>query len=96
VRRAGVDYHVHIDAHYYSVPYRFARAEVEAPLIAGGVEICHRGLILHWKRIEEGAFRWPPISDGVMRCRPRNSPRSSMGWAGGRPGHSKRPERRSV
>jgi transposase len=32
VRRFGVDYHVDIDAHYYSVPYRFARAEVEARL----------------------------------------------------------------
>ena len=30
VRRVGVDYHVDIDAHYYSVPYRFARAEVES------------------------------------------------------------------
>ena len=34
VRRVGVDYHVDIDAHYYSVPYRFARAEVEARLTA--------------------------------------------------------------
>ena len=25
------------------------------------------GLILYWKRLEERAFRWPPISDGVMR-----------------------------
>jgi transposase len=25
------------------------------------------GLILYWKRLEKGAFRWPPISDGVMR-----------------------------
>jgi transposase len=25
------------------------------------------GLILYWKRLEEGAFRWPPFSDGVMR-----------------------------
>ena len=30
VRRVGVDYHVDIDAHDYSVPYRFARAEVSA------------------------------------------------------------------
>ena len=30
VRRVGVDYHVDIDAHYCSVPYRFARAEVES------------------------------------------------------------------
>jgi transposase len=25
------------------------------------------GLALFWKRLEHGAFRWPPISDGVMR-----------------------------
>ena len=41
VRRVGVDYHVDIDAHYYSVPYHFARAEVEARLTACGVEIFH-------------------------------------------------------
>jgi len=41
--RFGVDYHVDIDAHYYSVPYRFARAEVEARLTARGVEIFHKG-----------------------------------------------------
>ena len=43
LRRVGVDYHVDIDAHYYSVPYRFARAEVEARLTACGVEIFHKG-----------------------------------------------------
>jgi transposase len=32
--RVGLDYHVDIDAHYYSVPYRFARAEVETRLTA--------------------------------------------------------------
>jgi transposase len=25
------------------------------------------GLVLVWKRLEQGAFRWPPITDGVMR-----------------------------
>ena len=43
LRRVGVDYHVDIDAHYYSVPYRFAPAEVEARLTARGVEILHKG-----------------------------------------------------
>ncbi|MBM3655104.1 MAG: transposase, partial [Alphaproteobacteria bacterium] len=43
LRRVGIDYHVEIDAHYYSVPYRFARAEVEARLTARGVEIFHKG-----------------------------------------------------
>ena len=28
------------------------------------------GLVLFWKRLEHGAFRWPPISDGVMRLTP--------------------------
>ena len=25
------------------------------------------GLVLFWKRLEHGAFRWPPISNGMMR-----------------------------
>jgi transposase len=25
------------------------------------------GLVLIWKRLETGAFRWPPITDGVMK-----------------------------
>ena len=25
------------------------------------------GLVLFWKRLEQGAFRWPPICDGKMR-----------------------------
>ena len=28
------------------------------------------GLSLFWKRLEQGAFKWPPISDGVMRLTP--------------------------
>jgi transposase len=25
------------------------------------------GLVLFWKRLEQSAFRWPPITEGVMR-----------------------------
>lgn len=25
------------------------------------------GLVMVWKALDEGAFKWPPISDGVMR-----------------------------
>ena len=32
--RVGIDYHVEVAAHYYSVPYRFARAEVDVRLTA--------------------------------------------------------------
>jgi len=41
--RVGIDYHVDIDRHYYSVPYRFVRAEVDVRLTARGVEIFHKG-----------------------------------------------------
>src|SRR6201987_3977624 len=41
--RVGVDYHVEIDAHYYSVPYSFARADVAARVTARCVEIFHKG-----------------------------------------------------
>jgi transposase len=41
------------------------------------------GLVLFWKRLEHGAFRWPPISDGVMRLSlPRSSPHLSTEWTG--------------
>jgi len=28
------------------------------------------GLVLIWKQIQSGAFRWPPIVDGVMKLSP--------------------------
>jgi transposase len=27
----------------------------------------HSGLVLVWKQLQQGAFRWPPVMDGVMR-----------------------------
>jgi transposase len=41
--RVGIDYHVEVAAHYYSVPHRFARTEVEARLTARTVEIFLKG-----------------------------------------------------
>lgn len=43
VRRVGVDYHVEVEGHYYSVPYRFARSEVEVRLTPRTVEIFLKG-----------------------------------------------------
>jgi len=37
--RAGVDHHVELNGHFYSVPYRFARSEVEVRLTPRAVEI---------------------------------------------------------
>src|SRR4051812_9871889 len=43
LRRVGVDYHVELEGHFYSVPYRFARSEVEVRLTPRAVEICLKG-----------------------------------------------------
>jgi transposase len=42
-RRVGIDYHVDIDRHYYSVPYRFARDAVEVRLTGRTVEVFAKG-----------------------------------------------------
>jgi transposase len=42
-RRVGVDYHVDVDRHFYSVPYRFARQQIEVRLTARTVEIFSKG-----------------------------------------------------
>src|SRR5215831_9262595 len=43
LRRVGIDYHVDVDDHYYSVPHGFARAEVEVRLTTRTVEIFVKG-----------------------------------------------------
>ena len=43
IGRVGIDYHVEIGAHYYSVPHRFARTQIEARLTVRTVEIFLRG-----------------------------------------------------
>lgn len=39
----GIDYHVELERHYYSVPYRHARQPVDVRFTATTVEIFHRG-----------------------------------------------------
>ena len=43
IRRVGIDYHVEVEKHFYSVPFRFARQEVEARITARTVEVFARG-----------------------------------------------------
>lgn len=43
IRRVGIDYHVDVEGHFYSVPYRFARSEVEVRLTGRAVEIFAKG-----------------------------------------------------
>lgn len=41
--KVNIDYHVEIDRHYYSVPFRLIHEEVEARVRATTVEVFHRG-----------------------------------------------------
>lgn len=41
--RAGIDYHVEIERHYYSVPYTLVRQELWARYTVSTVEVFHRG-----------------------------------------------------
>jgi len=41
--RVHIDYHIEVDGHYYSVPYTFAREQVEVRLTASMVEVFHAG-----------------------------------------------------
>jgi hypothetical protein len=43
VRRLGIDYPVEVERHFHSVPYRFARSEVEVRLTGRTVEIFAKG-----------------------------------------------------
>ena len=41
--RVNIDYHIEVGKHFYSVPFRLLRQEVEARITAKTVEIFHRG-----------------------------------------------------
>jgi transposase len=58
--RVGLDYHVEIAKHYYSVPHQLLRQEVEARITVATIEIFHRG-----KRADQG----PAARRGMHRCR---------------------------
>jgi transposase len=40
--RVGVDYHVEVDGHYYSVPYQLVSQELDVRVTAKTVECCHQ------------------------------------------------------
>jgi len=43
LRKVGLDYHVDFDGHFYSVPYRHARADVEIRATLRGIEVFLKG-----------------------------------------------------
>jgi transposase len=80
--RAGIDYHVEIDKHYYSVPYTLMRQELWASYTASTVEVFHRG-----KRIT--AHRRGPPNRGHTTL-PEHMPSSHRRYADWTPERIKR------
>ena len=58
----GVDYHIELDGHYYSVPYPLVHELVDARLTATTVEIFHRGqrVAAHLRRDVRGTHTTDP------------------------------------
>jgi transposase len=82
--KAGIDYHVQIDRHFYSVPYPLTNQEVEVRLTRRMVEILHGGkrVASHPRSWEKGKFTTDPAH------RPKShqkhlewTPRRLIDWA---------------
>jgi len=72
-RRVGVDYHVDVDGHFYSVPYRFAREQLEVRLTARTVEVFSKG--------ERIAAHMRISSNGKHTTQPDHMPSSHRRYA---------------
>jgi transposase len=74
IRRVGIDYHVDVERHYYSVPYRFAKEQVEVRLTARSVEIFSKG--------ERIAVHMRGSGNGKHTTTPEHMPASHRRYAG--------------
>lgn len=83
--KVNIDYHVQVDNHLYSVPYRLISQEVEARLKRQTVEIFHRGkrVAMHARSHRKGGFS----TDAAHRPKAHQrhlewSPGRLVQWAG--------------
>jgi transposase len=63
LRRVGIDYHVEVEDHYYSVPHRFARSEVEVRLTPQTVEVFLKGERIAAHRRSSGNHRHTTVPE---------------------------------
>jgi transposase len=56
--RVGLDYHVEVDGHYYSVPHALAKSQLEARITLHTVELFHRRrrVASHARSLAHGAY----------------------------------------
>jgi transposase len=79
VCRVNIDYHVEVDGHYYSVPHRLVRQEVEVRLTRHAVEILHGGkrVAAHVRQDRRGAHS--TVADHMPAAH-----RAHLEWSPGR------------
>jgi len=73
--RVNFDYHIDVDKHFYSVPFRLLRQEVEARITAKTVEVFHRGQLVTVHRRSLRAYRATTLTDHMP-----SSHRRYLGW----------------
>jgi transposase len=83
--RVNIDYHVAVDGHLYSVPYRLVHEEVEARLTADVVEILHGGtrVAAHRRSSAKGGFTTlTEHMPSAHRAHAEWTPSRILAWAG--------------
>lgn len=75
IRRVGLDYHVDVDGHYYSVPHRYLREKVDVRIAARTVEIFLAGERIATHMRESGVGRHTTQPDHMPETH-----RSLAGW----------------
>ena len=83
--RVNIDYHVEVDRHYYSAPYRLIKEQLDARIAANTVELLYRGrrVASHprsWRRA--GHTTVPEHMPESHREQARWTPERLIGWAG--------------
>ena len=83
--KVNIDYHIQVDWHFYSVPYRLVQEPVEVRLTRRTVEIFHQGqrVALHRRSFQRGKsttdpMHRPPEHQGYLGW----SPERLIGWVG--------------
>jgi transposase len=61
--RVNLDYHVEIEKHFYSVPFRLLREQVDARITAKTVEIFHRGKLVAAHARSQRPYRPTTVAD---------------------------------
>jgi transposase len=82
--RVGIDYHVEVDRHYYSVPFALVRRQVDVRLTASSVEILHanRRVASHVRSRAAGRHSThPDHMPKAHRAHAEWSPSRLLAWA---------------